>query len=100
NYKRHTELWVEGNLVIITARVRNHEDGEGVYLLCEHLAAYHTEVEEEAISIQVKTSRYGHAMALPRPEAPSKNGGSRTPYPLQESQVPDSRFKVNSEPQT
>ncbi|MFL5732248.1 MAG: PHP domain-containing protein [Chloroflexia bacterium] len=82
NYKRHRELWVENNMVIITARVCGHTDGDGVYLLCEHLAAYQAGVEEEELDIKVKASRREATVPLPAPQAQPANGGSRQDYPI------------------
>ncbi len=58
NYKRHRHLWTEHNLVIVTARVCNHEDG-ALYLLCEHLAPFLGESVDEELSLKVKVSRGG-----------------------------------------
>jgi hypothetical protein len=81
NYKRHKELWTENNMVIITARVCHHTDGQGVYLLCEHLAAYHGDNVEEELNIVVRPSRRNAVptVALPTVEPPSENGGSHKP---------------------
>ncbi|HVG00705.1 MAG TPA: OB-fold nucleic acid binding domain-containing protein, partial [Chloroflexia bacterium] len=59
-YKRHAELWTENSLVIVTGRVRKHDDGE-VYLLCEHMAAFDLGLEETEISVRVKQSKKAQA---------------------------------------
>lgn len=67
NYKRHRNIWVENNLVIITARVGKHQDGE-TYLLCEHLAAYNPGGGQEGtFAVKVKPSR----KARPQAASPS-----------------------------
>ena len=56
NYKRHKSLWVEHNLVIITARVSVHADGS-LYLLCEHLVPFEDDSAEEELSFKVKVGK-------------------------------------------
>lgn len=53
SYKRHADLWIESSLITITARVSKHGDG-ALYLLCEHMAAFHGVVEEAEMSVKVK----------------------------------------------
>lgn len=55
-YKRNAEHWTENNLVIVTARVSLHDDGEP-YLLCEHLASYDGGVQEEELNLKFKTQK-------------------------------------------
>ncbi len=109
NYKRHQELWAENNMVIITARVRSHSDGQGVYLLCEHLAAYHVETAAEEMNITIKPSRRASAPAdttpLPTPSAANTNGGSHKPDLITQSkstiaeiQNPKSKTQNPAEP--
>jgi DNA polymerase III alpha subunit len=74
NYKRHQDLWVENNLVIVTARVSQHPEGE-TYLLCEHLAAFHAGIEEQQLSLTIKPSRQSKE-AAPAGEPKSSNGSS------------------------
>ena len=76
NYKRHKEVWTEHNMVIITARVCRHDDG-ALYLLCEHLAPFQSEVVEEELSLKVKVSRGGARQADP-PPAPAKDPLAQT----------------------
>jgi hypothetical protein len=85
NYKRHRELWTESNMVIVTARVCNHPDGDGIYLLCEHMAAYHAGVQEEELDIKVKAARRGATVPLPAPQTQTASGGSRQDYPIPQS---------------
>lgn len=59
-YKRHAELWTENNPVIVTAKVRRHEDGE-LYLLCEHMAPFESAIEEAEITARVKPSKKAQA---------------------------------------
>src|SRR5207237_10619365 len=54
NYRRHQELWTENNMVIVTARACSHPDGDGIYLLCEHLAAYQAGEQEEELELDIK----------------------------------------------
>lgn len=54
SYKRHAALWTEGKLVVVTGRVSKHANGD-TYLLCEHLAPFYSEVEEEELVIKIKT---------------------------------------------
>lgn len=69
SYKRHAQLWTESSLVTITARVRKHADG-ALYLLCEHLAAFHGAVKEAEISITVKqTTKKTAAATTQQPQA-------------------------------
>jgi DNA polymerase III subunit alpha len=85
NYRRHSELWAESNLVIVTARVSRYPGEEELYLLCEHLAAYQAGIEEGELNFAIKAPRrptQGTA-PLPTPEAPPGNGGSRGPHPDQ-----------------
>jgi DNA polymerase III alpha subunit len=82
NYKRHRELWVEDNMVIVTARVSKHTGGDGIYLLCEHMAAYHAGVEEEELDIKVKAARRGATVPLPAPQPQPGSGGSRQDHPI------------------
>ncbi len=100
NYKRHQELWAENNMVIITARVRSHSDGQGVYLLCEHLAAYHVETTAEEMNITIKPSRRASAptdtTALPTPSAANTNGGSHKPVSASQLTQPQSTVTQNS----
>jgi DNA polymerase-3 subunit alpha len=57
NYMRHRALWTEGNVVIVTARVSRHPDGE-LYLLCEHLAPYHVQGgEDDTFEVKVRTRK-------------------------------------------
>jgi hypothetical protein len=56
NYKRHAELWAESNLVVVTARVSSHDDGE-IYLLCEHMAPFQAGSGEEAMTLTIKPTR-------------------------------------------
>jgi DNA polymerase-3 subunit alpha len=59
NYKRHQRLWTEHNLVIVTARVRRHDEDGVLYLLCEQLAPFHGGEAEEELNLKVKASRGG-----------------------------------------
>jgi hypothetical protein len=87
NYKRHAALWAEGNMVIVTARVRRQSDGEGVYLLCEHLAPYRVDVQEQEIDITIQAPRRAATPAadtvpLPEPRTYVANGGSHKLTPV------------------
>lgn len=100
NYRRHQELWAENSLLIVTARVRKQPDGEGVYLLCEHLAPYQVGVEEEEMDLKLKAIRRGANGAggsngaseptapLPTPEVRAGNGGSRYAAPTSRATYP------------
>jgi hypothetical protein len=77
NYKRHHDLWVEGNLVVVTARVLKHEVG-GIFLLSEHLAAFHGGSEEHEIEVTVKVSKRV-ASPAPAPAEPVANGAADAP---------------------
>ncbi|HKP53559.1 MAG TPA: PHP domain-containing protein [Chloroflexia bacterium] len=98
NYKRHRHLWTEHNLVIITARVRCHEDG-ALYLLCEHLAPFQVEGAEEELNLKVKIGKNGarpadapaitpkdalaqtEVIAAPKPQsAPGASNGSHAQH--------------------
>jgi hypothetical protein len=65
NYKRYKELWAENSLVIITARVRAHKDGEEVYLLCEHLGQYQGQAEEEIMTVKVRAPKKSDTVTDP-----------------------------------
>jgi hypothetical protein len=56
NYKRHADLWTESNLVMVTARVLSHDDGE-TYLLSEHMAPFQAGSGEEAMTLTIKAPR-------------------------------------------
>jgi DNA polymerase-3 subunit alpha len=56
NYKRHADLWAESNLVVVTARVSSHDDGE-IYLLSEHMAPFQAGSGEEAMTLTIKAPR-------------------------------------------
>jgi DNA polymerase III subunit alpha len=81
NYTRHQELWTENSLVIVTARVRTHENGD-IYLLCEHLAPFHVEAIEEGFSIKVKVPARG---ALRK--GAEKSPGSGSPGPTSDVDI-------------
>jgi DNA polymerase III alpha subunit len=67
-YKRHAALWTEGNMLVVTARVSAHPDGE-IYLLCEHLAPFRAEEHDETLTVTVKAPRR------------AKTDGTLTPIP-------------------
>ncbi len=79
NYKRHHDLWVENNLVIVTGRASKHPDG-AVYLLCEHLAAYRTAGEEEALEVVIKAPA-AHYQRAPARNAPRTSPPEPAPEP-------------------
>jgi DNA polymerase III subunit alpha len=68
-YRRHADLWVENNVVVVTARVARHPDGE-IYLLCEHMAPFQAE-EEAGMTVDVKTKKSAPKVEQPAPASPS-----------------------------
>jgi DNA polymerase III alpha subunit len=102
NYKRHAALWTENNMVIVTARVRAHSDGEGVYLLCEHMAPYNVAVEEQEINITIKANKRAASVAgeettpLPTPEPAPTNGGSHKVAPTPQDVMQDTRIEIQN----
>jgi DNA polymerase III alpha subunit len=65
-YRRHAALWTEGNLLVVTARVSAHADGE-IYLLCEHLAPFHADGQEETLTVTVKAPKRPRGMEAAAP---------------------------------
>lgn len=102
NYKRHAALWTENNMVIVTARVRAHSDGEGVYLLCEHMAPYNVAVEEQEINITIKANKRTASVAgeettpLPTPEPAPTNGGSHKVATTPQDVMQDTRIEIQN----
>jgi len=68
NYKRHAEIWTESNLVVVTARVSSHDDGE-IYLLCEHMAPFQAGSGEEAMILTIKPTRQMKSIAKGEPSS-------------------------------
>lgn len=75
NYKRHANLWLENNLVAVTARVEAHAEG-GLFLLCEQLAPFAVGSTDESFSITIKTK-----VARPPKEAAQPAKPAQPLYP-------------------
>ena len=87
-YKRHAALWTEGNLLVVTARVSKHADGE-IYLLCEHLAPFHGEEHEETLTVTVKApKRLKGAEPVPAPTLQPEPVGAAAPAASLTASVP------------
>jgi hypothetical protein len=76
-YKRHADLWAENRPVIVTARVRKHEEGD-VYLLCEHMAAFEEAAEEAELTVKVKQSKKAQAALEEVTAKANAHGGNGT----------------------
>ncbi|MDQ3707340.1 MAG: hypothetical protein M3437_19365 [Chloroflexota bacterium] len=74
-YKRHADLWAENQPVIVTARVRKHEEGD-VYLLCEHMAPFEEAAEEAELTVKVKQSKKAQAALEEVTAKASAHGGN------------------------
>ncbi|MEO8285340.1 MAG: PHP domain-containing protein [Chloroflexota bacterium] len=81
NYKRHADLWLEGNLVVVTARVSKHQDGE-IYLLSEHIVPFQAAAEEEAMTLTIKAPRKSAA------KADDKSASATVPVPSKPAPQP------------
>jgi hypothetical protein len=68
NYGRYKDFWVEGRATIVTGRVQKRPGGEGVYLLCEHLANFEVQAEGQDTGITVKVRGTRRAAATPAGE--------------------------------
>jgi DNA polymerase III alpha subunit len=87
-YKRHAALWTEGNLLVVTARLSKHADGE-IYLLCEHLAPFHGEEHEETLTVTVKApKRLKGAEPVPAPTPQPEPVGAAAPAASLTASVP------------
>jgi hypothetical protein len=103
NYKRHAELWTESNLVVVTARVVSHDDGE-IYLLCEHMAPFQAGSGEEAMTLTIKAPRQTKSaakgdMQITQPPTPAVSVPVRpSPQPVAASSVPQPLPRQASQP--
>jgi DNA polymerase III alpha subunit len=90
NYRRHATLWTENSLVIVTARVSRHDDGE-LYLLSEHIAPFRAGAGEEGMTLTIKPQR--PVKAAPKPDskpAPATNSGQWAARPAPQAIAPAS----------
>ncbi|MDQ5826768.1 MAG: PHP domain-containing protein [Chloroflexota bacterium] len=76
-YKRHADLWAENKPVIVTARVRKHDEGD-IYLLCEHMAPFEEAAEEAELTVKVKQSKKAQAALEEVTAKANAHGGNGT----------------------